>query len=171
MRRMRGNDKNVGGDSEMDGKGTNVKNDSVEKTETGQAKCGANWKKIAGILVVVIILLNTLWNMTESKITETVAKDLKSLPASEEIESFKTEFKSDLANLDARVTETAKGTIDLDAVKKDIESIKKAGEEFEKKLLAVIKAEELKLIGLEKSIADQKAYIDQLKSLLEGAVK
>ena len=161
----------------MSDKDKNAKKGSVEKTaveatmETVKCSLAANWKVIVGILVLVIIVLNTFWNMTETKISETVAQAIGSISVAEEIESFKAELKSDLAKLDARVSETEKGTIDLDAVKADIASIKEAGEEFDKKLNAVIKAEEGKLALLEKDVVNQKAYIDELKGLLEGAVE
>ena len=139
----------------MDDKNKNTKKDSVETaSDTAKCKFNAHWKIIAGVIVLAIILLNTFWNMMESKISETMAKN----------ESF----KSELAALGARLSEAEKGTIDLDAVKADVASIKKAGEDFEKKLLAVINAEELKLAGLEKEAANQKAYIEELKNLLEG---
>ena len=155
----------------MDDKDKNAKKDSVgTSADTEKCKCGHRWKVIAGIIVLAIILLNTFWNMMESKIAETAAK-METSTVSEEIESLKTELKSDLAKLDSRISEAEKGTTGLDAIKADIVSIKKAGEDFEKKLLAVIKAEELKLTGLEKDVAAQKAYIEELKTLLAGAVK
>ena len=168
----------------MDGKDKNAKKDSVEETALEAAKCkletvkcklAANWKVIAGILVVVIILLNTFWNMTESKISSTVTQAMGSITVAEEMESFKTALKTELesnfANLDARLSELEKRSIDVEMVKEDIAAIRKAGEDFEKKLLAIIKAEELKLAGLEKDAETQKTYIDELKTLLEGAAK
>ena len=137
----------------MDEKDKNVE----METETPNCKRLSRGKVILGIAVLVIILLNTFWNMMENKIAETMAKDAS--------------FKSELAALDARLSEAESGTIALDAVKADVASIKKAGEDFEKKLLAVIKAEELKLAMLEKDIANQKAYLEELKSLLEGVSK
>ena len=136
----------------------NAKKGTVEKTTAGAAteaaKCkfSANWKIILGVLVVVIILLNTFWNMMETKISETVTKEIGSL-------------KSELAKIDARISEAEKGTIDFDAVKKDVESIKKAGEDFEKKLASLIDAEKEKLARLEKDLENQKTYLDELKSL------
>ena len=143
----------------MDDKDKNAKKGSVETTgDTAKYKHGAHWKIIAGIIVLAIILLNTFWNMMESRIAETMAKD----------ESF----KSELAAFEARLSEAEKGTtIDLDAVKADVASIKKAGDDFEKKLLAVIKAEEGKLALLEKELANQKTYVEELKNLLEGVEK
>ena len=156
----------------MDDKDKNAKKEPDEKAavenpvETEKCKCGAHWKVIAGVVVLLIIVMNTFWNMTESKITETLAKEIGSFKT-----ELKSELKSDLDNIDARISETEKGTIDLDAVKTDIASIKKAGEDFEKKLAAVIKAEEDKLTRLEKDVENQKAFISELKGLLEGATK
>jgi len=128
---------------------------SAEKAmETAKNKFNANWKVIVGILILAVILLNTLWNSMENKISESVTKEIAS-------------FKSELAKLDARVSEAEKGTIDLDAVKDDITSIKKAGEDFGNKLNALVKAEEEKLARLEKDAENQKAYINELKSLLK----
>ena len=144
----------------MDSKDNNAEKDSGEKTaaetatETMKCKLAGNWKVIAGILVVVIILLNTFWNMTESKINETLEREIGPL-------------KSDLAAFSARLSEAEKA-VDFDAINADISAIRQAGENFEKKLLAVIKAEELKLTELENNAANQKAYIDELKGLLEG---
>ena len=157
------------GDSKMDGKDKNAKKNPAEKAEGNgdmeNHQCKTNWKIIAGIFVLVIIMMYTFGNMTENSISEKVAK---------EFETFKAELqtvKSALAGFDTRLSEAEKGTVDIDAVKEDIASIKKAGEDFNKKLLSVIKAEELKLTELEKGAADQKAYIDELKSLLEGPSK
>ena len=158
----------------MDGKDAKKETDTTTKKE--KCKLGAHWKVVlGGIIALILIVLNTFWNMTENKISETIAKQIGSLTVAEEtakeIESLKAEIKSGLAKLDARVSETEKEkeTIDLDAVKGSVESIRKAKEDFEKKLLAVVKAEELKLAALEKDAANQKAYIDELKGLLEGA--
>ncbi|MCL2009046.1 MAG: hypothetical protein FWG71_00680 [Synergistaceae bacterium] len=146
-------DKNAGKDSKDPA-------ETTEATEGGGCGCKlrANWKIIAGVLVVVIILLNTFWNMMETKISYSVTS------VTNEVGAVKTE----LVNFDARLSEAEKGaTLDTEAVKADIAAIKRAGENFEKRLNAVITAEEGKLALLEKDVANQKAYIDELKSLLE----
>ena len=126
----------------MSDKDKNAKKDYFNKAaetaiETAKKQLGANWKVILGISLLVIILLNTLWGSMENKISESVTKEIAS-------------FKSELAKLEARISENEKGTIDLDAVKEDVVSIKKAGEDFASKLSALIKAEEEKLARLEK---------------------
>jgi len=153
----------------MDGKDKNTKKGADTPAETAKFACKAHLKVIACIFVLVIILLYTFWNMMESKITETVAKervsfvsDLASLDA--RFVSIDTRF----AALDDRLVEAGKETIDIDLVKADVEAIKKAGEDFERRLAAVIKAEELKLAEYEKDVLNQKAYIDELKNLLES---
>ncbi len=128
---------------------TKEKIDATMKTvsETAKSKNG----KIVGIVVLVIILLNTFWSMMESKMTT-------------ELQAV----KADIAALNTRVTEMEKGTINLDAVKADIESIKGASANFEAKLNAVVKAEESRQEVLAKDLESHKAYIEELKSLLAG---
>ena len=146
------------GDKDKDAKKNSVETRTMSAAiEAMKSKLAANWPVILGVLVVVILLLNVHWTMMENKISATVAKETGT-------------FKADLAKLNGRITETeqqTQQTIDLDALKKDVESIKKAGENFEKRLAAVIKAEEEKLARLDKDVENQKAYIDELKSLLE----
>jgi len=153
----------------MDGKDKNVKKSADTSAETAKFTCGAHLKVIACIFVLVIILLYTFWNMMESKITETVAKERGSFVS--DLAALDARFvgiDTRIAALDARLAEAGKETIDLDSVKADVEAIKKAGEDFERRLAAVIKAEELKLAEFEKDALNQKAYIDELKSLLEN---
>jgi hypothetical protein len=126
-----------------------------EKLETAvralkeTAKSGKG--KIIGIVVLVIILLNTFWNMMENKMTT-------------ELQAV----KADLAGLNDRLVELEKGTPDVEAVKADVAAIQQAGAEFESKLNAVIKAEEEKLEILTKSAESQKAYLESLKNRLAG---
>jgi hypothetical protein len=105
--------------------------------------------KIVGIIILVIILLNTFWNMMENRITT-------------ELQAVRAE----LTELSGRMAEAEKGTLDVEAVKADVETIRKAGAEFESKLNAVIKAEEGKLEVLTKSVEYQKTYLESLKSYL-----
>jgi hypothetical protein len=105
--------------------------------------------KIIGIVILVIILLNTFWNMVESKITT-------------ELQSV----KANLAEFNNRLSEAEKGTLDVDAVKADVAAIQKAGADFESKLNAVIKAEEEKLEILTKNAESQKVYVESLKNRL-----
>ena len=152
--------------------------DKDSAVETEKCKRGAQWKVVLGVIVVLIILVNTLWNMTDNKIGE---------------------VKSDLAALDSRVTEAEKESVDIEAVKAGIVSIKaaeenfnkrmdgikksvedidnklnaviKAGEGIEKNLNAIMDAEESKLMALRKELAqeleNQKIYLNELKTLLE----
>ena len=106
---------------------------------------------IIGIVVLVIIVLNIFWNMMESKM-------------SAELQAV----RADLGELNTRMEEVDKGTIDLDAVKADIESIKSASANFDVKLNALIKAEETKIETMIKDVENQKAYVEELKSLLAG---
>jgi len=152
----------------MNDKDKNAKKDPVAKAaeaafESVKCKCGAHWKVLVGALIVVIILLHTFWSMMENNISQTVAKEIGAFTV--ELQSV----KSNLAVLGARVSETEKEAINHEAIKEDIESIRGAAEEFEKKLTSVIKAEEEKLLILEKNVENQKAYIDELKRLLERA--
>jgi len=81
-----------------------------------------------------------------------------------DIGTLRTEF----AGFGARLSELEKGvTVDHDALKEDIAAIRKAGEAFEKKLSAVIKAEEEKLALLEKDVVNQRTHVDALRRLLQ----
>jgi hypothetical protein len=145
--------------------------DTTVKTVTEKAKTPMG--KIVIVIVVLLIVLQTFWNMTESK----VVSELQPLT-------------SELANLNARVGEMEKSqaeAIDLDALKADAEAfktklqedidaikdavkadadaIKSAGENFEAKLSALVEAEESKLEALTKETETQKAYVEKLKAL------
>ena len=123
--------------------------DETMKTVTEKAKTKTG--KIVGIVVLVIVLLNIFWSMMENK----VASEVQAV-------------RADIAALNTRLAEMEKGSIDLEAVKADAETIKKVGETFEAKLNAIVKAEEAKLEILAKDMENQKAYIEDLKSLLAG---
>jgi len=143
------------GDKEKNAKKDYFNKATAEKAvETAKNKLIANWKVVLGVFILAIVLLNTLWSSMENRIAESVAKETAS-------------FKTELAKLEARVSEAEKGTIDIDAVKEDIVSIKKVGEDFANKLNALIKAEEEKLARLEKDAENQNAYINDLKGLLK----
>ena len=107
--------------------------------------------KIIGIVILVIILLNTFWNMVENKITT-------------ELQTV----RADLASFNDRLSEAEKGTLDVEAVKADVAAIQKAGADFEAKLNAVIEAEEEKLEILTKDAESQRVYVESLKSRLAG---
>jgi len=155
----------------MSDKGKNAADEAQTTMDTMKRIFTTHWKILIGVLVVAIVLFNTFWSMTENSITETVAREVRAFNV--ELQSL----KSDLAGLDARfadmdtrLSEAEKGATDLDAIREDIAAIRNAGEHFEKRLLAVIKAEEIKLAELEQGVESQKAYVNELKSLLEGAV-
>jgi cell division protein FtsL len=133
--------------------------EAMEKAlEMVKSKLGPQWKAILGIVAAAIVLFIALMSMGGSSVSSAVTKEMESI-------------KADLVKLEARVSETEKGSIDSDAVKEDIASIKKAAADFENKLAALVKAEEEKLTRLEKEVETQKVYVDGLKSLLEGAAE
>jgi YbbR domain-containing protein len=106
--------------------------------------------KVIGIAVfVLLILFNVFWSLMSGKITE-------------EIQAVKAE----ISQVGARVAEAEKETLDVEAVKADVEIIRKATGDFDKKLDAVVKAEEARLEILAKNLEAQKAYVETLKSLL-----
>lgn len=131
-------------------KSAKEKFDATMKTVTEKAKTKTG--KIVIAVVLVIVLLNSFWSMMESSVNSKMAS---------EVQAVRAEFKKQLAEVD-------KGSIDLDAVKADAEAMRKAGDSFEAKLNAVIKAEEAKLDMMTKDMENQKAYIEDLKSLLAG---
>jgi cell division protein FtsL len=109
-------------------------------------------KKIAIVVFLVLILLNVFWTLMNNKVTE-------------EIQAI----KSEIAQVSARVSDAEKETLDVESVKADVELIRKATGDFEKKLNAVIQAEETRLEILTKDAEAQKAYVETLKGLLEGS--
>lgn len=123
--------------------------DTTMKTVTEKAKTKTG--KIIGVVVLVIILLNIFWSMMENKVTLEVQA-----------------VRADIVALNTRLAEMEKGSVDLDAVRADAETIKKTGESFEAKLNAIVTAEEAKLENLTKELENQKAYIENLKSLSAG---
>ncbi|MDR1649947.1 MAG: hypothetical protein LBR71_06760 [Synergistaceae bacterium] len=135
----------------MDSKGTNTQEKLDAAVQSLIEKAKSKKGKIIGIIVLVIILLNTFWNMTENKI-------------SIELQAV----RADLAELNSRLAEVEKGTPDSEALKSDADAIRKAGADFESKLNAVIKAEEEKLEILTQSAESQKAYLEGLKNRLAG---
>jgi type II secretory pathway component PulM len=135
----------------MDSNGANTQEKLDAAVQSLVEKAKSKKGKIIGIIVLVIILLNTFWNMTENKITA-------------ELQAV----KADLAELNSRLAEVEKGTPDVEAMKADADAIRKAGANFESKLNAVIKAEEEKLEILTQSAESQKAYLEGLKNRLAG---
>jgi hypothetical protein len=126
---------------------TQEKLDATVKSLVEKAKSKKG--KIVGIVILVIILLNTFWNMVENKIVT-------------ELQTV----KADLTEFNNRLTEAEKGTLDTEAVKADAEAIRKATADFESRLSALVKAEEEKLELLTKSVESQKAYLESLKGRL-----
>ena len=120
-----------------------------------------NKGKIIGIVVLLVILLNTLWNVMDSKVSKGELSSVK-----EELSSVKADLAAFTTRLASMQAEVEKGAPDLDAVKADVESIKKASENFEVKLNALIKAEEAKIDVMTKDVESYKAYIEELKGLL-----
>jgi len=147
----------------MDGD-KNVKKDPANETgedtlEMVKEKLIANWKIILGVLVVAIILLNTFLGMVDTRVSRAVA------PAATEAGAIRAE----LAALGIRLTEVENYTVvtvDHDAIRADIASIREAGEAFSSKLLTTIEAEERKLALLVENVANQKAHIEALRNLL-----
>lgn len=122
-------------------KDTKDKLDAATQTVAGIAKS----KKgiIIAIFVLLLIFFNTVWN---------IGNQINGV-------------KAQVDTLSNRVTQTEKSTLDFDAVKADIQAIHKAGELFELKLNALIKAEEARLAILTQELENQKAYIEELKNL------
>jgi hydroxyethylthiazole kinase-like sugar kinase family protein len=152
---------NKGESRNMEGKDAKEKFDEAVKVVAETAKTTKG--KIVAIIILVIIVLNTFWNMMENKITT-------------ELQSV----RADLGTLSTRLAEVeeAKGeTIDLDAIKAEVQSFKtsaeaiasllsKTNENFGAKLNAIVQLEEAKLESLSKEVENQKAYIEGLKKLL-----
>ncbi|MDR1733032.1 MAG: DUF2730 domain-containing protein [Synergistaceae bacterium] len=115
-------------------------------------KAKTNWKYIAGVVVLLIILFNIVWTLASSRIA----------PLSEEVQKL----KDTVAAFETRVAEAEKGvTVDADALKADVESIRGATTSFETKLNSLIQTEEAKLESLTKEVENQKAYLELLRNL------
>ncbi|MDR1377227.1 MAG: hypothetical protein LBJ22_06920 [Synergistaceae bacterium] len=145
--------------------------DTTLKTLTDAAKTKDG--KLVGIVILVVIILNWIsLNVFGTSVKNTIAAEVQTI-------------KSDFAALSAHVTELEEEvgkkteSVDIGALKADAEAIKKtaeslgestvkASEKFEAKLNALVKTEEAKLATLTKDLENQKAYIDELKSLLTG---
>lgn len=132
------------------GKNAKEKFDVTMKTVTEKAQTKTGKIVIVSVLAVILVL-NIFWTMMKNSV-------------SAEVQSL----KGELTTISARIAEVEKGSVNLEAVKADAEHIKKAAENFEAKLNAVVKAEEAKLEILAKEMENQKAYIEDLKSLLAG---
>ncbi|MDR2527977.1 MAG: hypothetical protein LBD04_03025 [Synergistaceae bacterium] len=113
------------------------------------AKLGG-WKGKAVAVVLFIIVLNVMWSMMKS-----------------EVDVVRQDAAARLTKLEAEAAKRPE-SIDLAELRTEVASIKEAAGSFEAKLNAVIKAEEDKLERLEKDAANQRAYIEGLKSLLSG---
>jgi hypothetical protein len=153
------------GDLEKFEKNVKEKFDATRKTVTETVKSAPG--KVIGIIVLVLIVINTFWNLWDNG--NKISAELQAV-------------KADVATLTTQLAELEKstaGAADLDSVKADIEfaketakadiaSITKASESFEAKLNAVVKAEEAKLETLLKETESQRAYIEELKGFLAG---
>jgi hypothetical protein len=153
------------GDLEKFEKNAKEKFDATVKTVTETVKSAPG--KVIGIIVLVLIVINTFWNLWDNG--NKISTELQAV-------------KADVATLVTRLDELEKstaGAVDLENVKADIESAKatvkadidsiaKANENFETKLNAVIKAEEAKQETLLKEAEDHRTYIEELKGLLAG---
>lgn len=138
----------------------NTKEKFDETVKKVQEKAKTTTGKIVIAVIVVIILFNTMWTVMDGKVAG-------------HIEALKKEFQAEdlskkFAPFEERLTALESRSIDLDAVKSDVETIKQATESFETKLNAMIKAEEEKLESLTKDMESHKAYLERLKGLLAG---
>ncbi|MDR1741501.1 MAG: hypothetical protein LBR38_06630 [Synergistaceae bacterium] len=123
---------------------------NIPVEEEGKGRSG-KLKWIIGILVVILIIANVMWNMTSDKIASEAGA-----------------IRTDVAALSARVEKAENSTLDSDAVKADLEAIHSASKTFDSKLAALIKAEEAKVASLTTELENHKAYVEQLKALQAG---
>jgi hypothetical protein len=134
----------------MDKQGKKTKETAFDEIMDKMSKMSKG--KVIGIVVVlVLIVLNVFWNLLSNKITDESQA-----------------LRAEIAQVAARAAEAEKETLDVQAVKADVELIRKATDDFDGKLNAVIKAEETRLEILTKNAEDQKAYLESLRNLLKG---
>ena len=139
----------------------NTKEKFDETVKKVQEKAKTTTGKIVIAVIVVIILFNTMWTVMDGKVAGHIEALKKEFQAQDDLGEKIAPFEQRLAALEGR-------SIDLDAVKSDVETIKQATESFETKLNAMIKAEEEKLESLTKDMESHKAYLERLKGLLAG---
>ncbi|MDR1873798.1 MAG: hypothetical protein LBQ90_02130 [Synergistaceae bacterium] len=123
--------------------------DEAVKVVTEKARTPTG-KFTIGVVILLVILFNIVWTLMGNRI----AAEGQAL-------------RADMAVFDSRLLEVEKGTtIDLDALKADVESIRKATNSFEAKLNSIVRAEEARLETLVRDVENQKAYIEALKKIL-----
>ena len=134
----------------------NMKEKFDETMKTVKEKAQTKGGKIAIVIVLLILVLNVFSTMMDGKVAA-------------QLETFKQEFKApDSKDFEERVKALESRSIDLNAVKAEVESIKSASTHFESRLGALIKAEEARLQLIEKDMESYKAYIENLKGLSGG---
>ena len=131
-------------------KNTQEKFDATMKTVTDAAK--TKWGKVAIIVVLLLILLNIVWTLNGKVLSQ--------------LDVVKADFGAMKESLEQRIDKAEKGSVDLDAVKADAETIKQATVSFESRLTTLIQAEEARLESMLKEMETQKSYLESLKNLL-----
>lgn len=101
-------------------------------------------------IVCVILLLNIMWTVLQSKFT----------PKLDEV-------KSSMAALEQRITKLEQGGLpDVADLKSDFAALKSVSDKFSQRLSQTVKAEEDQLAYLEAQVEAQKARIEELKKLV-----
>ena len=127
-----------------------AKNEVAKKME--QLTKEKPWMKYVIGFVVIIIIANVSATLAQDK----VIAELAPLRAQMEV------ITARLAEIDAKTG----GLLNLDEVKANVEHIQKTMENFNTRINAIVKTEEAKLEILEKDLASQKAYVEEVKTLL-----
>jgi len=116
------------------------------------------WVQYVVVFIAIVLVANISATLTHNRTSEGLQ------PLKDNLERVTTR----LAEVDAKTG----GLLDLAEVKSNVEALQKAGEGFNSKLNALVKAEEAKLEVLTKDLENQKTYVEELKNLLsEGTEK
>jgi len=120
------------------------------------------WVQYVVIFIAIVLVANISSTLTLNRAGERAGEGVQ--PLKDELERV----TARIAEVDAKTG----GLLDLAEVKSNVETLQKAGESFNAKLNALVKAEEAKLETLTKELENQKAYVQELKNLLsEGTGK
>ena len=102
-------------------------------------------------IVCVILLLNIMWTVLQSKFT----------PKLDEV-------KANMAALEQRIAKIEQGGFsDLTEIKGDFSAMKEISAKFSERLKQSVKAEEEQLAYLEAQVEAQKARVEELKKLVQ----
>ena len=104
-------------------------------------------KKIVVFVIGVILVLNIMWTLKQN--------DASVVPAT---------LKEDLAKLEQRIADLEKtAKPDVETLRAEFDRVKKIGEGYEARLVALLEAEEEGLAAMKKEVEAREAWLESLK--------